>query len=277
MGRSDAQRLKSLEDENRRLQKLLAESMLDVAALNDLLAKNWARLRRGVGRRCVWWRRTLSPRSRKRATGTRAPITIPQAADQRRSLDFAADVLSWGRRVRVLAIGGDFTREALALVVDSSIGGQRVARELDALTARRGRPAMIVSDNGTELTSRAVLESTNRTGTLGPYIAPGKPTENACVESFIGRFRDECLNEEVFASLAEAPCRDRALAARLQSCTTAVGPRRPHARGRAPPVRGRPAAQPRPAPPGARYRTDTISYRTLATVMTSVPSARRTT
>jgi putative transposase len=143
-------------------------------------------------------------RGRKRATGTRAPITIPQAANQRWSLDFAADVLSWGRRFRVLAIVDDFTREALALVVDSSIGGQRVVRELDAVIARRGQPAMIVSDNGTELTARAVLEWTNRTGTLWHYIAPGKPTQNAFVESFIGRFRDECLNEEMFASLAEA-------------------------------------------------------------------------
>jgi putative transposase len=77
-------------------------------------------------------------------------------------------------------------------------------RELEALIARRGRPAMIVSDNGTELTARAVLEWTNRTGTLWHHIAPGKPTQNALVESFIGRFRDECLNEEVFASPAEA-------------------------------------------------------------------------
>ena len=143
-------------------------------------------------------------RGRKRATGTRAPITLPQAANQRWSLDFVADVLSWGRRFRVLAIVDDFTREALALVVDSSIGGQRVMRELDALIARRDRPAMIVSDNGTELTSRAVLEWTNRTGTIWHYIAPGKPTQNAFVESFIGKFRDECLNEEVFAGLAEA-------------------------------------------------------------------------
>jgi putative transposase len=134
----------------------------------------------------------------------RAHRSRSQAANQRWSLDFAADVLSWGRRFRVLAIVDDFTREALALVVDSSIGGRRVARELDALSARRGRPATIVSDNGTELTSRAVLAWTNRTGTLWHHIAPGKPTQNAFVESFIGRFRDECLNEEVFTSLAEA-------------------------------------------------------------------------
>jgi len=143
-------------------------------------------------------------RGRKRATGTRAPMTSPQGPNHRWSLDFVADGLSWGRRFRVLAIVDDFTREALALIVDTSIGGRRVVRELDALIARRGRPAMIVSDNGTELTSRAVLEWTNRIGTLWHYIAPGKPTQNAMVESFIGRVRDECLNEEVFARLAEA-------------------------------------------------------------------------
>ncbi len=98
----------------------------------------------------------------------------------------------------------NFTREALALVVDTSIGGQRVARELDALITMRGRPSMIVSDNGTELTSRAILEWTNKARLEWHYIAPGKPTRNAFVESSNGRFRDECLNEEVFASLAEA-------------------------------------------------------------------------
>ena len=86
-------------------------------------------------------------RGRKRATGTRAPMAVPQGPNQRWSLDFVADTLSWGRRFRVLAVVDDFTREALALVVDTSIGGARVVRELDALIARRGRPAMIVSDN----------------------------------------------------------------------------------------------------------------------------------
>lgn len=143
-------------------------------------------------------------RGRKRATGTRAPMAVPQGPNQCWSLDFVADTLSWGRRFRVLAVVDDFTREALALVVDTSIGGTRVVRELDALIASRGRPAMIVSDNGTELTSRVVLEWTNRTGLEWHYIAPGKPTQNAFVESFNGRFRDECLNEEVFVSLAEA-------------------------------------------------------------------------
>jgi putative transposase len=143
-------------------------------------------------------------RGRKRATGTRMPIAIPQGPNQRWSLDFVSDALDWGRRFRVLAIVDDFTREALALVVDTSISGARVARELDALTAARGRPAMIVSDNGTELTSCAILDWTNRTAVEWHYIAPGKPQQNAFVESFNARFRDECLNEEVFGSLKEA-------------------------------------------------------------------------
>jgi len=143
-------------------------------------------------------------RGRKRATGTRAPLALPDGPNQRWSLHFVADALAWGRRFRILAIVDDFTREALALVVDTSIGGRRLARELDALIARRGKPAVIVSDNGTEMTSRAILEWTNRTGLAWHYIAPGKPQQNGFVESFNGRLRDECLNEEVFAGLAEA-------------------------------------------------------------------------
>jgi putative transposase len=143
-------------------------------------------------------------RGRKRATGTRAPMALPDCPNQRWSLDFVSDTLSWGRRLRILCLVDDFTREALALVVDTSIGGQRLARELDAVIARRGKPLTIVSDNGTEMTSRAILDWTNRTGVGWHYIAPGKPQQNGFVESFIGRFRDECLNEEVFSSLAEA-------------------------------------------------------------------------
>jgi putative transposase len=108
-------------------------------------------------------------RGRKRATGTRAPMALPDGLNQRWSLDFVADTLSWGRRFRILCIVDDFTREALALVVDTSIGGKRMARELDTLISRRGKPAMIVSDNGTEMTSRAMLEWTNRTGVAWHY------------------------------------------------------------------------------------------------------------
>jgi putative transposase len=94
---------------------------------------------------------------RKRALGTRAPMTLPQRPNQRWSLDFVSDVLACGRRLRVLAIVDDFTRECLGLVVDTSLSGLRVGRELDQIAGLRGYPAMVVSDNGTELTSHAIL------------------------------------------------------------------------------------------------------------------------
>ena len=141
---------------------------------------------------------------RKRALGTRAPLTIAQGPNQRWSLDFVSDALSDGRRFRILAVVDDFTRECLCLVADTSLSGVRVARELDAIIVTRGRPASIVSDNGTELTSLAILRWSQEARVEWHYIAPGKPTQNAFVESFNGRLRDELLNETLFGSLAHA-------------------------------------------------------------------------
>jgi len=141
---------------------------------------------------------------RKRALGTRAPMTMPQGPNQRWSLDFLSDALTDGRRFRILAVGDDFTRECLCLVADTSLSGYRVARELDAVIAERGRPLLCVSDNGTELTSMAILRWCQETGVEWHYIAPGKPTQNAFIESFNGRLRDELLNETLFVSLAHA-------------------------------------------------------------------------
>ena len=141
---------------------------------------------------------------RKRALGTRAPMTLPQGVNQRWSLDFVSDALADSRRFRILAVIDDFSRECLALVADNSLSGIRVARELDRITELRGTPCLIVSDNGTELTSHAILawQEEHRIG--WHYIAPGKPMQNGFAESFIGRFRDECLNEHLFRSLAGA-------------------------------------------------------------------------
>jgi putative transposase len=141
---------------------------------------------------------------RKRALGVRAPLALPSGPNERWSLDFVSDCFTDGRRFRILAIVDDFTRESLALIPDTSLSGARVARELDALIAHRGRPKACVSDNGTELTSMAILRWTQTTGIDWHYIAPGKPQQNAFVESFIGRLRDECLNETLFSSLTEA-------------------------------------------------------------------------
>lgn len=140
---------------------------------------------------------------RKRAIGTRAPMTLPNAINQRWSLDFVSDALGDGRRFRILCVVDNFSRECLAAVVDTSLGGVRVVRELERLVTERGTPGVIVSDNGTELTSCAVLRWA--TGRLDwHYIEPGKPVQNAFIESFNSRLRDECLNEHVFLTLAEA-------------------------------------------------------------------------
>jgi putative transposase len=132
-------------------------------------------------------------------------MVTPMAADQRWSLDFVSDQLTDGRRFRILAVVDDCTRECLALIADTSISGRCVARELDETIRRRGRrPEMIVSDNGTELTSNAVLSWADETSVGWHYIAPGKPQQNRFIESFNGRLRDELLNETLFHSLPHA-------------------------------------------------------------------------
>ena len=143
-------------------------------------------------------------KGRKRAVGARAPAPVPALPNQRWSLDFVHDQMATGRRFRVLNIVDDVTRECLVAVPDTSISGRRVVRELVDLIAMRGKPGMIVSDNGTELTSNAVLEWCGEARVEWHYAAPGKPTQNAFVESFNGRMRDELLNETLFTSLAHA-------------------------------------------------------------------------
>jgi putative transposase len=105
---------------------------------------------------------------------------------------------------RVLTVVDDCTRECLALVSDTSLSGTRVARELDRLVIERGKPKMVVSDNGSELTSNAILTWADQSRVAWHYIAPGKPMQNAFIESFNGRLRDELLNETLFTSLAQA-------------------------------------------------------------------------
>ncbi|MEG8018615.1 MULTISPECIES: IS3 family transposase [unclassified Sphingomonas] len=276
---SDAKRLRALEEENARLKRLLADTMLDNAGLKDLLSKNGdacreaeavAHLQTALGmserracavvgadrksmryrscrgddgdlrsrlrelaqqRRRFGYRRlhillrrdgitinrkktqrlyreeglTVRRRKgRKRAVGARAPAPVLALPNQRWSLDFVHDQMATGRRFRILNIVDDVTRECLRAVLDTSISGKRVVRELANLIAERGAPKMIVSDNGTELTSNAVLAWSGDAGVEWHYIAPGKPTQNGFVESFNGRMRDELLNETLFFTIRQA-------------------------------------------------------------------------
>ena len=142
-------------------------------------------------------------RGRKRGT-VRQPLPAAVAANQVWSVDFMSDALSSGRRFRTLNIVDDYTRECLEIEVDTSLGGVRVVRVLEELKRRRGLPRQIRSDNGPEFVSRAVDQWAFEQGLQWHTIQPGRPMENGYVESFNGRFRDECLNENWFSSLADA-------------------------------------------------------------------------
>ena len=124
--------------------------------------------------------------------------------NERWAMDFVSDVGAGGRRIRAFTVVDTYTREALAIEVDTSITGDRVARVLDTIAESRGRPATVQSDNGPELRGLALDQWAYRTGVELCFIDPGKPVQNAYIESFNGRLRDECLNQHWFANLVEA-------------------------------------------------------------------------
>ena len=154
-------------------------------------------------------------RGRKRAIGTRAPLHRAHRPNQIWVLDFVSDVLETGRRFRVFNVEDQLTREGLAAEVDTSLPGPRVARVLDGIVAERGKPEMIVSDNGTELTGNAMLKWTKENGVEWHYIAPGKPQQNGFMESFNGKLRDECLT-----SMCSPHSLKRAASSKLGASTT---------------------------------------------------------
>ena len=143
-------------------------------------------------------------RARRRAIGVRAPILVEAKVNARWSLDFVHDQMVGGRRFRILNVVDDVTRECLAAIPDTSISWQRVSRELTALIERRGKPGMIVSHNGTELTSNAIFAWARDHAVEWHYITPGKPMQKGFAESFNGRMRDELLNETLFRGLDHA-------------------------------------------------------------------------
>ncbi len=129
-------------------------------------------------------------------------MVLPNRTNERWSLDFVSDAYTDGRRFRVLAVVDDFSRECLTLVADTSLFVLPLTRELDLIIKRRGQPKTIVSDNGTEMTSLAVLKWCQETPVEWHYIAPGKPMQNGFVESFNGSFRDECERNAILVNTA---------------------------------------------------------------------------
>jgi putative transposase len=148
---------------------------------------------------------TVRRRRRRRRVPRGVPrLAAPSRINQRWSLDFVLDVLDDGRRFRILTVVDDFTRTCLAIEVDTSLGGRRVVEVLQRLVDVRGKPTMLVTDNGPEFISRVLDAWAYRHGIELHFIEPGKPNQNAYVESFNGRLRDECLNEHWFMSLGQA-------------------------------------------------------------------------
>ena len=143
-------------------------------------------------------------RRRKGAAGSRVMMPSPQRPNQRWSMDFVTDSIVTGRRFRALAIVDDYSRECPVIEVDTSLGGARVVSVLERLAETRGLPNVITTDNGPEFAGRALDEWAYRKCVKLNFIRPGKPIENAYAESFIGRLRDECLNENWFMNLKHA-------------------------------------------------------------------------
>ena len=143
-------------------------------------------------------------RRRKIPVGDRQPLARPAAANEVWSMDFVFDRVASGRSIKALTVVDDATHEAVAVVPEHSISGDHLTRILDQVCAQRGKPGVIRSDNGAEFTGKAMLNWAYRNGVTLKLIEPGKPNQNAYVESFNGRLRDECLNEHWFTSLLHA-------------------------------------------------------------------------
>jgi transposase InsO family protein len=143
-------------------------------------------------------------RRKKIPVSERQPLVRPGRANEVWSMDFMFDREASGRSIKCLVIVDDATHESVAIVADHAIGGDHLTRILDGICAQRGTPAVIRTDNGPEFTGKAMLNWAHRRGVALRLIEPGKPNQNAYVESFNGRLRDECLNEHWFTSLAHA-------------------------------------------------------------------------
>lgn len=143
-------------------------------------------------------------RRQKRSASVRVPMPAATGPNQAWTMDFVHDRLASGRVFKCLTVVDEFTRECLAIEVDFGLTGERVTRVLDRLIEQRGKPAGIRSDNGPEFAGNALDAWAYRQGVKLDFIQPGKPTQNAFIESFNGRLREECLNDNQFQTLVEA-------------------------------------------------------------------------
>jgi len=149
----------------------------------------------------------LAVRKRKkarRASSERVPLTVPTRVNEVWSMDFVSDSLANGRRIKSLTVADDFTHECVDIAVDYGISGQYVIRLLDRAALFRGYPAAVRTDNGPEFTCRAFIAWAQSHGVRHILIQPGRPMQNGYIESFNGKFRDECLNEHWFETLQQA-------------------------------------------------------------------------
>jgi len=149
---------------------------------------------------------SLRRKKKRRKTGSMYRSEVPKSERRNHiwSMDFVSDAASNGRKLKMLNVVDTFSRKCLDILVDTSINGYRVCRALDEVVEREGPPEMIIVDNGPEFSGRALDEWAYRKGIKLHFIRPGKPVENAYIESFNGRLREECLNSHWFMSLDHA-------------------------------------------------------------------------
>jgi len=174
--------------------------------LHDLLGPGFPRVNHKRVYR-LYHEANLAVRKRRKAkfpTALRQPLEPAFAPNEVWSMDFVSDALASGRKLRCLTVADDFTHECVDIAVDHGIGGRYVTRILDQAACFRGYPTAVRTDNGPEFTSRAFIAWTQRHGIRHLLIQPGKPTQNGYIESFNGKFRDECLNDHWFTSLQQA-------------------------------------------------------------------------
>lgn len=175
--------------------------MIHLRLTREGWAVNLKRVRR------LYRQENLMVKRRKRkkvAPGDRQPLMRPARANEVWSMDFVFDRLASGRSLKCLTVVDDATQEAVAVMPDTAISGMYVTRILDELKASRGLPKVLRSDNGREFCGRAMAIWAHENAVALRFIEPGKPNQNAYVESFNGRLRDECLNEHWFTTLPHA-------------------------------------------------------------------------